>query len=182
MGCRLVCETRHCRANASSLPLMPAAWLYRALTEEDIQPQLTRRRPGQSRLTTPRAEKDLVTILSGTEFGYTLGTPIGLLVKNEDQRPGDYKEMSAVPRPGHADFTYQIKCEPPPGLRHAHPHAAQVNVTNCVNDPGMAIVRALVAAAPRRVRPSGELQPAPLPKNGSTRRTVARSVVGCCSA
>jgi chorismate synthase len=81
----------------------------RALTEADIQPQLTRRRPGQSRLTTPRAEKDLVTIMSGTEFGFTLGTPIGLFVPNEDQRPGDYSEMDSIPRPGHADFTYQIK-------------------------------------------------------------------------
>ena len=51
----------------------------------------------------------MVTIMSGTEFGYTLGTPIGLFVPNEDQRPGDYKEMSNIPRPGHADFTYQIK-------------------------------------------------------------------------
>lgn len=47
--------------------------------------------------------------MSGTEFGYTLGTPIGLFVPNEDQRPGDYKEMSMIPRPGHADFTYQVK-------------------------------------------------------------------------
>ena len=47
--------------------------------------------------------------MSGTEFGYTLGTPVGLLVMNEDQRPGDYKEMSEIPRPGHADFTYQLK-------------------------------------------------------------------------
>ena len=69
-----------------------------SLCEADIQPQLTRRRPGQSRLTTPRAEKDLVSILSGTEHGYTLGTPIGLMVPNEDQRPGDYKEMSNIPR------------------------------------------------------------------------------------
>ena len=83
--------------------------MCRALTEADIQPQLTRRRPGQSRLTTPRAEKDVVTIMSGTEFGYTLGTPIGLFVPNEDQRPGDYEDMSSIPRPGHADFTYQIK-------------------------------------------------------------------------
>ena len=51
----------------------------------------------------------MVTILSGTEFGYTLGTPIGLFVKNEDQRPGDYKEMSTIPRPGHADWTYLLK-------------------------------------------------------------------------
>jgi chorismate synthase len=79
------------------------------LTEADIQPQLTRRRPGQSALTTPRNEADAVTILSGTERGITLGTPIGLLVKNLDQRPGDYQEMSTVPRPSHADFTYQVK-------------------------------------------------------------------------
>lgn len=79
------------------------------ITEEDIQPQLTRRRPGQSRLTTPRDEKDQVTILSGTEFGRTLGTPMALLVPNENVRPQDYKEMSVVPRPGHADYTYQVK-------------------------------------------------------------------------
>jgi chorismate synthase len=75
------------------------------ITEEDIQPQLTRRRPGQSRLTTPRDEKDCVTILSGTEFGRALGTPMALLVPNENVRPQDYKEMSVVPRPGHADYT-----------------------------------------------------------------------------
>jgi chorismate synthase len=80
-----------------------------ALTEADIQPQLTRRRPGQSKLTTPRDEKDLVTIMSGTEKGFTLGTPIALFVPNENVRPQDYKEMDAVPRPGHADYTYQMK-------------------------------------------------------------------------
>eukprot|EP00466_Bigelowiella_natans_P015810 jgi/Bigna1/34226/e_gw1.4.45.1 len=79
------------------------------LTEADIQPQLTRRRPGQSHLTTPRNEKDRVTIYSGTEGGYTLGTPIMCLVHNKDQRPGDYKEMADVPRPSHADYTYQKK-------------------------------------------------------------------------
>eukprot|EP00511_Aplanochytrium_stocchinoi_P002068 CAMPEP_0204826526 /NCGR_PEP_ID=MMETSP1346-20131115/4197_1 /ASSEMBLY_ACC=CAM_ASM_000771 /TAXON_ID=215587 /ORGANISM="Aplanochytrium stocchinoi, Strain GSBS06" /LENGTH=457 /DNA_ID=CAMNT_0051954591 /DNA_START=245 /DNA_END=1618 /DNA_ORIENTATION=+ len=79
------------------------------LTEADIQPQLTRRRPGQSRITTPRSEADIVTIQSGTERGMTLGTPIALTVDNENVRPGDYKEMSMVPRPGHADFTYQVK-------------------------------------------------------------------------
>jgi chorismate synthase len=79
------------------------------LTEADIQPQLSRRRPGQSDLTTPRKEADQVTIYSGTEFGRTLGTPIMLLVNNKDQRPGDYSEMSKVPRPSHADFTYQLK-------------------------------------------------------------------------
>ncbi len=79
------------------------------LSEADIQPQLDRRRPGQSDLTTPREEADKVTILSGVENGLTLGTPIGLLVHNKDQRPGDYGEMDQVPRPSHADFTYQAK-------------------------------------------------------------------------
>lgn len=74
------------------------------LTEADIQPQLTRRRPGQSALTTPRDEKDQVQIQSGTELGITLGTPIGLMVKNEDHRPQDYKgdTMAGFPRPSHA--------------------------------------------------------------------------------
>ncbi|KKA27001.1 hypothetical protein TD95_000508 [Thielaviopsis punctulata] len=82
-----------------------------SLTEADIQPQLTRRRPGQSSITTPRNEKDRVTILSGCEFGRTLGTPIALTVNNEDQRPRDYgnQTMDKFPRPSHADFTYQEK-------------------------------------------------------------------------
>jgi chorismate synthase len=79
------------------------------LTEDDIQGQLDRRRPGQSKVTTARAESDTVTILSGTERGVTLGTPIGLFVPNKDMRPGDYKEMSAIPRPSHADYSYQMK-------------------------------------------------------------------------
>lgn len=79
------------------------------LTEADIQPQLDRRRPGQSTLTTPRDEKDQVTILSGTENGITLGTPIGLSVNNRDQRPGDYGEMAQIPRPSHADYSYLMK-------------------------------------------------------------------------
>lgn len=79
------------------------------LTESDIQPQLDRRRPGQSAVSTPRKESDTVRILSGTENGLTLGTPIGLFVPNEDQRPGDYREMAEIPRPSHADYTYQMK-------------------------------------------------------------------------
>lgn len=79
------------------------------LTEADVQPQLTRRRPGQSKLTTPRSEGDIVSIYSGTELGKTLGTPIMMMVPNLNVRPGDYKEMSQVPRPGHADYTYQVK-------------------------------------------------------------------------
>lgn len=79
------------------------------LSEKDIQPQLDRRRPGQSALTTPRDEADAVTILSGVENGVTLGTPIALLVGNRDQKPGDYKDMLNIPRPSHADYTYQMK-------------------------------------------------------------------------
>lgn len=82
-----------------------------ALTEADIQPQMTRRRPGQSALTTPRNEKDRVEIQSGTEYGYTLGTPIAMIVRNEDQRPKDYggSTMDLYPRPSHADYTYLEK-------------------------------------------------------------------------
>lgn len=83
------------------------------LTEADIQPQMTRRRPGQSALTTPRDEKDRVEIQSGTELGVTLGSPIALRVMNEDQRPKDYggggKNIDAFPRPSHADWTYLEK-------------------------------------------------------------------------
>lgn len=83
------------------------------LTEDDIQPQMTRRRPGQSALTTPRDEKDRVEIQSGTEFGITLGSPIGLRVLNEDQRPKDYggggANIDQFPRPSHADWTYLEK-------------------------------------------------------------------------
>jgi len=81
------------------------------LTEGDIQPQLTRRRPGQSALSTPRDEKDKVEIQSGTEFGVTLGSPISLKVMNENQRPHDYKgdKMDLFPRPSHADWTYLEK-------------------------------------------------------------------------
>ncbi|KAL1920452.1 uncharacterized protein VTP21DRAFT_829 [Calcarisporiella thermophila] len=79
------------------------------ISEDEVQQQLNRRRPGQSNLTTPRNEKDRVTIYSGTEFGVTLGTPIGMFVPNEDQRPHDYSETDLYPRPGHADWTYLQK-------------------------------------------------------------------------
>jgi chorismate synthase len=80
-----------------------------SLSEKDIQPQLDRRRPGQSRLSTDRNEADRVTILSGVENGRVLGTPIALCVANKDQRPGDYVAMRSIPRPSHADYTYQVK-------------------------------------------------------------------------
>ena len=79
------------------------------LSENDIQPALDRRRPGQSKLTTPRDESDKIEILSGTFEGYTLGTPIAMLARNKDARPQAYDEMKNKFRPSHADFTYQTK-------------------------------------------------------------------------
>ena len=79
------------------------------LAEADIQPDLDRRRPGQSKIVSPRKEADKVQILSGTFEGKTLGTPISLLVKNEDARPEAYTEMATKFRPSHADYTYQAK-------------------------------------------------------------------------
>jgi chorismate synthase len=79
------------------------------LTEADIQPDLDRRRPGQSSIVTPRKETDTVQILSGTFEGKTLGTPISLMVKNTDQRSEAYNEMAEKFRPSHADYTYQAK-------------------------------------------------------------------------
>lgn len=79
------------------------------LTEADIQPDLDRRRPGQSKIVTPRKETDRVEILSGTFEGKTLGTPISMWVRNEDARPEAYSEMAAKFRPSHADYTYHAK-------------------------------------------------------------------------
>ncbi|HBG58292.1 chorismate synthase [Proteiniphilum sp. UBA1028] len=74
-----------------------------------IQAELDRRRPGQSRITTPRKESDKVEILSGVFEGKTTGTPIGFMVRNENQQSSDYDNLKEVFRPSHADFTYQQK-------------------------------------------------------------------------
>ncbi|HZO84772.1 MAG TPA: chorismate synthase [Verrucomicrobiae bacterium] len=79
------------------------------LSEADIQPDLDRRRPGQSKIVTPRKEPDRVQILSGVFEGKTLGTPISMWVRNEDARPEAYTEMATKFRPSHADYTYQAK-------------------------------------------------------------------------
>ena len=79
------------------------------VTAADIQVELDRRRPGQSRITTQRREADEVEILSGVLDGLTLGTPIAMLIRNADQRSSDYEEMRTKYRPSHADFTYQAK-------------------------------------------------------------------------
>ncbi len=79
------------------------------MSEADIQPDLDRRAPGQSTLTTQRKESDTVRILSGVYDGVTLGTPISLSVVNEDMRSGDYRDMQEKYRPSHADYTYDAK-------------------------------------------------------------------------
>ena len=79
------------------------------LSEADIQPDLDRRRPGRSRHTTQRREPDQVQILSGVFEGRTTGTPIGLVIFNQDQRSKDYGDIAQKYRPGHADYTYNQK-------------------------------------------------------------------------
>lgn len=79
------------------------------LGEEDIQPLLDRRRPGTSALTSPRSETDKIEILSGVFEGKTTGTPIAMIVRNENVKSGDYDALREVFRPGHADFSYQEK-------------------------------------------------------------------------
>ena len=108
------------------------------LEEQDIQPFLDRRRPGQSKITTPRDESDKVEILSGTFDGKTLGTPISLVVRNKDANPKSYEHFKDVYRPSHADYTYE---------------------KNLVLEIGK------VEGEPLLVKPLGELQQACLQKN-----------------
>ena len=75
-----------------------------SLCQEDMQRYLDRRKPGQSRFTTARQEEDQVEILSGVFEGKTTGTPIGLMVRNRDQKSRDYHDIMDVYRPGHADY------------------------------------------------------------------------------
>jgi chorismate synthase len=79
------------------------------LSEADVQPWLDKRKPAQSRYTTQRKEEDKVKILSGVFEGKTTGTPISLLIENQDQKSKDYSEIAGSFRPGHADYTYQAK-------------------------------------------------------------------------
>src|ERR1700726_4420528 len=79
------------------------------VSQADIQHELDRRRPGQSRITTQRKEEDRCEILSGIFEEETIGTPIAMLVRNKDARPADYAEVAKKFRPSHADFTYEAK-------------------------------------------------------------------------
>ncbi|WP_254767595.1 chorismate synthase [Salinilacihabitans rarus] len=79
------------------------------LSEEEIQADLDRRKPGQSQITTSRGEPDAVSIESGIQDGYTTGTPIGMVIENKDARSGKYEPFVTAPRPSHGDFTYSAK-------------------------------------------------------------------------
>ncbi len=79
------------------------------LKEDDIQRELDRRKPGQSMITTSRGEPDAVSIKSGTQDGFTTGTPIGMVIQNKDARSGKYEPFITAPRPSHGDFTYSAK-------------------------------------------------------------------------
>ena len=96
----------HGKAVGGILEGIPAGF---SIDFEEIQKELDRRRPGQSAIVTQRKESDRVQFLSGIFEGKTLGTPIGFLVENEDQKSADYNELEKAFRPSHADFTYQQK-------------------------------------------------------------------------
>jgi chorismate synthase len=79
------------------------------LSEDDIQAELDRRKPGQSMITTSRGEPDTVSIKSGLQDGYTTGTPLGMVIQNKDAQSGKYEPFVTAPRPSHGDFTYSAK-------------------------------------------------------------------------
>jgi len=79
------------------------------LSEDDVQADLDRRKPGQSMITTSRGEPDAVSIKSGTQDGYTTGTPIGMVIENKDAQSEKYEPFITAPRPSHGDFTYSAK-------------------------------------------------------------------------
>ncbi len=122
------------------------------LTEADIQPWLDKRRPGTSRFVTQRREPDTVRILSGVHEGLTTGTPISLMIENEDARSKDYANISDAYRPGHADYTYDAKYghrDPRGGgrssARETAMRVAAGAVARIVLGPGVRIRGAVVA-------------------------------------
>ncbi|MBF0283923.1 MAG: chorismate synthase [Magnetococcales bacterium] len=118
------------------------------LSEADLQPDLDRRRPGQSRYTTQRREEDRVRILSGVFEGRTTGTAIGLLIENGDPRSKDYAAIQDLFRPGHADYTYLKKY----GLRDYRGGGRSSARETAMRVAGGAIARKLLASVGVRVR------------------------------
>lgn len=118
------------------------------LTEADLQQDLDRRRPGQSRFTTGRREPDLVRILSGVFEGVTTGTPIGLLIENTDQRSRDYRGIQELFRPGHADYVYWRKY----GVRDYRGGGRASARETALRVAGGAIARKLLSTVGVRIR------------------------------
>ncbi len=118
------------------------------LSEADIQPWLDRRRPGQSKFTTQRQESDTVRILSGVFGGMTTGTPVSLLIENEDQRSKDYGEIKDSFRPGHADYTYWKKY----GIRDYRGGGRSSARETAMRVAAGAIARKIIESAGMRVR------------------------------
>jgi chorismate synthase len=132
-------------------PLIP-------LSEADIQPWLDKRKPGQSRFTTQRRESDSVKILSGVFEGRTTGTPISLLIENEDPRSKDYDATKDMFRPGHADYTYWkkygIRDHRGGGRQSARETAVRVAagaVARKILGPGIAVRGALIQIGPHKI-------------------------------
>ena len=153
-----------------------------AISESDIQPQLDRRRPGQSRLTTDRDEADRVAILSGVENGRALGTPIALSVANRDQKPGDYESMRAIPRPSHADYTYQMKY----GIRASSGGGRSSARETIGRVAAGAIAEKILyeeygVEIVAWVNSVGPIEAGGIDENGITRQTVDENVVRCPS-
>lgn len=150
------------------------------LGPEDVQRQLDRRRPGQGRLTTDRKEKDQVEILSGLESGLTLGSPIAMMVRNKDQKPGDYSELDDIPRPSHADFTtlekYGIKASSGGGRASARETWARV-AAGAVAEKWLSQTFGVQIVA--WVEQVGQVGPAPVDEISVTRDQVDTTEIRC---
>jgi chorismate synthase len=152
------------------------------LAVEEIQRELDRRRPGQSAITTQRREPDQVEILSGLHEGLTLGTPIAMLVRNQDMRSGDYDEMKTKFRPSHADFTYMAKY----GIR-AWQGGGRASARETVGRVAAGVIarKALASVAPVEI--AGWVQrvqniEADIDPAGVTRDAVEANIVRCPDA
>lgn len=155
-----------------------------SLTEEDVQKFLDERRPGQSEFVTSRQEKDRVVFLSGVERGLTLGTPIGLMIKNEDARPSEYKALSEVFRPSHGDYTNFAKY----GIRSASGGGrSSVRETAMRVAAGAVARKVLEKFAPKLevlayVESVGTVKVTSLSEAELTRESIYKSPVRCPSA
>jgi len=167
----------HCKAVGVVIDGCPPGL---SLVETDIQKQLDRRRPGQSALSTDRQEADQVVILSGTERGRTLGTPIALQVANQDQRPKDYGNMRDIPRPSHADYTYQMKY----GIR-ASSGGGRSSARETIGTVAAGAVAAKILAEKHGieivawVESVGEIEAGPIDSLSITREEVDATVIRC---